>query len=118
MVEHLCKTDYFVSNNSTQFKENHVLLARREHNHGTQSSLRLNFTIINLLLYEVLGDKFVTSTLSTGILQIVPVIFSISLRRMIATFLNNIHLPIRTLSLHIIWNSSGKLNTSNLFETA
>ena len=41
------------------------------------SSLCFNFTITNPFLFTVLDNTLVTSILSTGILQIVPVIFSV-----------------------------------------
>ena len=65
------------------------------------------------LVSAVFANILITSILSTGMLQIVPVIFSIRPQGMVATFLNDM-----ILSLCMLSNSFGKLYTSSLFDTA
>ena len=82
------------------------------------SNFRFNFTMSSPVLSAVLGNKLLISILSTGALQIVPVIFSICPGDNTVIFLNNIRFTIKALSsFRILWNSVGKSNTSRLFDT-
>ena len=82
------------------------------------SNFRFNFTMSSPVLSAVLGNKLLISILSTGALQIVPVIFSICPGDNTVIFLNNMRFTIKALSsFRILWNSVGKSNTSRLFDT-